>query len=362
MNGFTETIFSFLLGWVKSFFENLWNFFSKAETSTWFNWVLENWVALVIILCVAGFVVDLIVWFFRWRPYYVWGSVWRKFKGLFSSSEKTAEESKKNQNTSYRQNFPRALNNQQPRQIDETRVMAQWPNQRIEDPGVNLPFYANNGNEMDEMEETRQVFLNNSVPPYTKRPDQMQYSPDYIQQYAKPQDFYENSEEAQMTPSSAKPQKIGEQVEETGDWNETVAVASYLEVERHRTQEIPFQVEPLKQQEEATNPFKVQQAQETIDFISEQVLEDMDDINKQPTQPVPVPSRRRRRHQQHFPFSQWEKSLTSIARRAGHALNKDDVNQQLLDGLPPPVDKERAFHQPVYPQRRKAPPSPDEQQ
>jgi hypothetical protein len=52
------------------------------------------------------------------------------------------------------------------------------------------------------------------------------------------------------------------------------------------------------------------------------------------------------------PLSRVKSGLSRIAQRAGKVLTVDDEEaNKILDGLPPPIDKRRAFHAPVYPNR-----------
>ena len=77
MGSFANTLFSVLLGWVQSAVSWVWRLFSSEGAGGLMGWVLDNWLALVIVLCAAGVVIDLVVYLFRWQPYRVWRSFWR---------------------------------------------------------------------------------------------------------------------------------------------------------------------------------------------------------------------------------------------------------------------------------------------
>ncbi|NLB91348.1 MAG: hypothetical protein GX786_09065, partial [Clostridiales bacterium] len=101
MSEFTETIFSFLLGWIKNFFESLWTLFTSNDGSAWLAWLGENWFSLVVWLLIIGFIIDIVIWFFRWRPYYVWFTFGRKLRNIFKRTEKPQPAvSNKTENTS----------------------------------------------------------------------------------------------------------------------------------------------------------------------------------------------------------------------------------------------------------------------
>ena len=80
MGMFANTLFSVLLGWVQTAASWLWSLVTNTSVSAWLRWLLDYWLALVILLCLAGAVVDFAVYFFRWQPYRVWGKFLRRKK------------------------------------------------------------------------------------------------------------------------------------------------------------------------------------------------------------------------------------------------------------------------------------------
>lgn len=75
MGLFANTLFSVLLGWVQTAASWLWNLVTNADVHAWLRWVLDNWLVLVILLCLGGIAVDFIVYLFRWQPYRVWANI-----------------------------------------------------------------------------------------------------------------------------------------------------------------------------------------------------------------------------------------------------------------------------------------------
>lgn len=73
MGLFANTLFSVLMGWVQTAASWLWSLVTNTDVSAWLRWLLDNWLVLVILICLAGVAVDFIVYFFRWQPYRVWG-------------------------------------------------------------------------------------------------------------------------------------------------------------------------------------------------------------------------------------------------------------------------------------------------
>ena len=78
MGMFANTLFSLLLGWVQTAASWLWRLITNADVSAWFAWLLDNWLPLTILLCLAGAAVDFVVYLFRWQPYRVWTSFLRR--------------------------------------------------------------------------------------------------------------------------------------------------------------------------------------------------------------------------------------------------------------------------------------------
>lgn len=78
MGNFANTLFSVLLGWVQSAAAWLWGLIGADGADGLMGWVLDHWLMLAICLCLLGVAVDLIVYVFRWQPYRVWLSFWRR--------------------------------------------------------------------------------------------------------------------------------------------------------------------------------------------------------------------------------------------------------------------------------------------
>lgn len=81
MGSFAGTIFSLLLGWVQGTAAWLWSAATSPTGSGLLNWLSANWLPLTAIVCAVGIIVDLVVYLFRWRPYRVWASFFRRMTG-----------------------------------------------------------------------------------------------------------------------------------------------------------------------------------------------------------------------------------------------------------------------------------------
>jgi len=80
MNGFVHTILSFTLSWIRALISNLWSLINSENGGLMFQFLSRSWWKIVLGLLIIGVAVDLIVYFFRWRPYYVWASKLRRLR------------------------------------------------------------------------------------------------------------------------------------------------------------------------------------------------------------------------------------------------------------------------------------------
>lgn len=80
MSGFANSVLSLLLSWIQVLITNIWNMLNSEDGGFLYRFLSANWLTLVVMLCIAGIVLDVIVYFIRWRPHYVWRSRWRRLR------------------------------------------------------------------------------------------------------------------------------------------------------------------------------------------------------------------------------------------------------------------------------------------
>lgn len=73
MNAFADWLFSILLGWTGNVANRFWNILVNNQGGI-SGFLSRYWLGIVLVLLIAGTVIDYVVWFFRWRPHYVWRS------------------------------------------------------------------------------------------------------------------------------------------------------------------------------------------------------------------------------------------------------------------------------------------------
>ncbi|MBR3928722.1 MAG: hypothetical protein IKJ65_06960 [Clostridia bacterium] len=71
-NGFAADFLQILLGWLQSLFNSVWALFSGGSGGSLLRWFSENWLGLLVALLIAGVVTDVVVYLFRWRPFWWW--------------------------------------------------------------------------------------------------------------------------------------------------------------------------------------------------------------------------------------------------------------------------------------------------
>ena len=81
MNGFINTILSVMLSWIRALISNIWTMLNSESGGTLYRFLSSHWLAIVIGLCAVCMLTDLVVYFFRWRPDYVWATYWRRMRG-----------------------------------------------------------------------------------------------------------------------------------------------------------------------------------------------------------------------------------------------------------------------------------------
>ena len=117
MGSFANTVFTMMLGWVRSTVAGLWSLFSSADGGKLLAWLGEHWKELALILCVLGTVTDGVIHLIRWRPLAVWASFFRRLRG--HGQEEAAEEELAAQEYERRQAVSAPAE-------PETRITRQW--------------------------------------------------------------------------------------------------------------------------------------------------------------------------------------------------------------------------------------------
>ncbi len=368
MRGFAQTLFNVLLGWIRAVVEGVWSLLFSSGTQAWLQWIGDNWLALVLLLCLAGVFMDFFVWFLRWRPYYVWATSIRHIRRFFGGRRGREENVlvAPQEPVPARGNAPPAYADRQP-----PPYMQQPPEETVR-YGQETPA--------DPMAAGW-----SAPPPSTPadtiyaRPRKADYQEQYVRRFARPEPELIEAPDEQEQPGYAEepaaeysqysaepvadvyPEQSEEEPEDTvqDEWAPEVPPApeelplhpgiDYQALSRQYGWQADT-AEPAAPQ--ADPPAKVPQTQPnpTWDFSG---LKSFSPYSA--TAPSAAKGQRSQRAQKTresaTPITKMKTGLRRIAKRAGKAFTVDDEENTLLDGLPPPIDKRRAFHAPVYPNR-----------
>lgn len=69
MNAFADSLLSVLLGWVRNGVRMIFDFFVSPSSGGFYVWLGDHWLTVVILICLAGTVIDFAVWMKRYRPF-----------------------------------------------------------------------------------------------------------------------------------------------------------------------------------------------------------------------------------------------------------------------------------------------------
>lgn len=92
MNGFANSILSFLLSWIRALIANIWSVINSENGGALYQFLAANWLWIAAVLCVGGFVVDRIIYFVRWKPHYIWLSRLDRMRSRRREKRRQAEE------------------------------------------------------------------------------------------------------------------------------------------------------------------------------------------------------------------------------------------------------------------------------
>lgn len=291
MNAFADWLFSLLLGWTGRAANSVWNALTN-NTQGISSFFSQYWLPVLIVLVVGGTIADYLVWFVRWRPHYVWRSkfMMRDWERQLVGTEQTME------------------HGEMPREY--LREIAGWVSNQEEAPMPGL--------------------WQDAAP--TEYDAQLEYAPD--------EGFYAQGD---GDPRSDFPAE--QYYDAPGDWqNITPATESNgvlpLEMPLPYMDEYSEELHGSGGREDE-QPLITPEMQLYYDSYAPPVT------NEEPNQVSP----RRRRSERTRPMG--EKGSQRLSRLLSRLPAKQD-DDAILDGLPPPVSQDDAFHRPVYPDSYRA--------
>ncbi len=92
MGSFTNALFQGMMDWVRVLLSSLWSVINGHGNEQLLNWISDHWLMLVLSLCLFGLAADGLVYLFRWKPYRVWGSFFRRIRQRASGNRTSTEQ------------------------------------------------------------------------------------------------------------------------------------------------------------------------------------------------------------------------------------------------------------------------------
>lgn len=289
MNAFADWLFSVLLGWTGNIANEAWRSINN-DTAGFTSLIARIWLPLLVILLLAGTMADFVVWLIRWRPHYVWRS-----RGLKRNQQRQM-------NTAYHAMEHGEMSPEYREQIAEWVVSEEepplpslWDDVTPNYPGSDVP------------------------PPVYEEPYQQPSYPPYVQEET-PQEYHES---LYMRPE-----------EET-----YIPYADEAPVAQ--------EVQPPYMAETPADP--ADYLQEDLSMITPEMQTFYDSYVPEtpyPQEEIPQPAApRRRRSEGRRKPSGPSGLIGQLLKQLPREVDEEDV----LNGLPPPVSHESAFRSPVYP-------------
>lgn len=358
MNGFTNTVLTLLLGWVRSLLNGVWSLLSSDGGSELMGFLRENWLYLFIALCVGGFLVDRIVYLVRWRPYYVWNAQLERL----------------------RQRLGKAPADEYDAAYDESP----YDRQPYESPDAEPLYDAPYDEPYDEPYEEQPPYDDAYGAPYAES-QPLAYAPPYDAPYAPPPEARSAGGYAQPPTEAAWAQPESTRVYDRPP-DEPAPLPQYLNpaqglepvfgapqpepIDYLRDVQAGFAPQPTPEElypgpptdaESETQPALPEPGEPVHPGLDLETFqqniglshEELDAPAQEDSPPVDFPDSTYVRYydsQAGKPVAKPKTGLSALAQKARSLVGSDDENLSIHD-LQPPVDIRQAFHAPVYPKK-----------
>ncbi len=309
MNSFANSMFSLLFGWAKSLIQQVWTAVLSGNFSGFFTWLGDHWLWVALLVGVLCTAVDFLIWMVRWRPYLVWRTKLRAFRRWITGE---ARRSAKRFREGYNTGVGLDVGDDPPRQPEEPAPDPAWADAGGAEPWWQPPLEAA------------------PAPVYTPvwdMPVQAEPAPERSYVHAAGGVSWQTAEAPWMQPAP----------------NGYVMNADPLYAGAYEAP-VPqgFDLAPDGSNEED-------------DAARRRMFVPASDYELPPVAPstrvrssfsTDMPAARRKRRSEKYEKRKpvWREKL----------IRDDDDEDRLLDGLPPAVDREQAFYEPVYPQVSKS--------
>ena len=319
MNSFTNTILTLLLGWLRALLNAARDFVSSDSSTAFFNFFQNNWRVLFIILCIIGISLDIIVYIVRWRPQ----PLWRKRKAKPVRELSPAQDS--NDYTDYYDTDSPAI---------PTGEYAPVPDTVNEDFAA-LPTtqYQIQSKESALAQSTQSVTLPYTTPYFA--PESSAYQEEIPQLYT--------DEAAQEPPFGARQQRYAFGMAPSFGSAQSEPAYNF-----QQDSSPPFA--PPQYTQEIPPAVNFAPAQSVAEVFDEPIAQQPQEYQQSSPYFRPFSDRS---DDTSFSTPTRSRGFGAVARRAKTLLNADEVRESLsYRDLHPTVDVSKAFHSPVYPEKK----------
>ena len=316
MNSFTNTILTILLGWLRTLLNVARDFVSSDASTGFFAFFRNNWRVLFLVLCLGGFALDKIVYLIRWRP----SPIWLKRRR--------------------RRNPPPREDYELP-DFDEaapaipTAEYAPAANDPYTDPAPTMQYQIQS-RQPDPVFEPAPEYPSYATPQYAPEAGQNAYP-----EAETPLHWDESTQGHTFAPADDRQQRFAFGMAPSFGSAQSEPAYSYP---RDNT---PTFSPPQYAQD--YNPGDYYPSQPVYDDYEEEA-----DFTQQPVYQEPTPFFRPFSDRGEQPYAPAKsRGFGAVAKRARNLMNSDEASNSLsYQDLQPTVDVSKAFHSPVYPEKK----------
>ncbi|MBR4360893.1 MAG: hypothetical protein IKP32_09780 [Clostridia bacterium] len=323
INSFADSLFRFLFGWARGLLQRIWDAAFSGGFSGFFTWLGDHWLLVTLLLCLIGTVVDFAVWMIRWRPYLVWRTKLRRVLRFLGGR---GEES-----TNPRQ-FARGYRGAVALDMSQMGYMPPPPEEKLTEEEWKSP--TGRWQRSQGMEPADQTPAAPAAPsPVVTAPPMGTPPFTGARQPAPTQPMAAPAPAAQMAPAMPAVVPAGYQQAAPGYSSAGYQPATMPQ----QAQSAPYAPAAAPQQEDSGRMRRFTPA-------ADYELPPIEPSRPNSAYTTDLPSARRKRRS-----DKYDRRRATWRQRLANATEEEEG---MLDGLPPVVDRQQAFHEPVYPQQQ----------
>lgn len=323
INSFADSLFRFLFGWARGLLQRIWDAAFSGGFSGFFTWLGDHWLVVTLLFCLIGTVVDFAVWMIRWRPYLVWRTKLRRVLRIFGGR---GEES-----TDPRQ-FARGYRGAVALDMSQMGYAPPPQEEKVAEEEWQTPTgrWPRRKQAADAPAAAQQSPAVGNMPPISPAPAAVMENRPAMQPMITPA-------MGTQTPATVpEAQNAGYQPPYGG----TAVYPAYTNQPAPPRQPQPVSYEPAMG---AQRPQEDSARMRRFTPAADYELPPIEPARPNSAYTTDLPAARRKRRS-----DKYDRKRATWRQRLANATEEEEG---MLDGLPPVVDRQQAFHEPVYPQQ-----------